>query len=677
MTTLVSSLSTDVKGQFASMQSRSYFTNDFDAIQVWNPPKATADTAGITGPAAAMGSPSSTAAGSCTTGTHLIRYRYKNSKTGYVSNPSDALTYTVTGAGAAQLTFNYGGPVTASADAKVDTIVVEMSPVNSPTYYVAATALNSASSVVVSISDSSLVQQANVSATTGDYGHEPPAIGAIMVPHRGRMFIFGATTRTRTSTTFTNSSTTVTGTNFSTKWAGRLIRAGSSAVAYEIASVTNSTTLVLTTAFAETTTTATASIFSKFPNRGKWSRVLYPEGFKDAEYARDFLQNRADQITAACSYGTDIYVFGSHSSERLTYNLDPAVGDGQVLPIPGDRGCFQQRCLAQADGEWYSWDRQGIYKVTANGPQHISGNIDITLLETVDYSQSDSFHACFEPIDRVLHFFHVRSGDSSPKYAACYEKDTGRWFFHRYLMGITGSGVVASSDGQVRMMIGDENGYTWFAGVSGSFDGVPPTSATVLTTTGTPTTTSIQVTDTLPTGTTTLAGVVVYDPNNGNTAVCSSNTADTLTTSAFASAPTGPEVWVGVIPFEVRTKWLTAPTLDNKKRPLYLSLKIIPGSSTGKLRVYYYLDFSTSPYVWTKPSGVTDPDSVTTVDGQNYAEVTLSTGTSKTDAQVSVPVPGDFWRALQIRFVNERPDGSLRIVSYDLIDGDGKPAYGE
>jgi hypothetical protein len=682
MTTLASSLSTDVKGCFAAMQGRPYFVNDFDVMKVWNAPKATADDAGITAPAGTIGAESA-AGGSTTNGSHEVRYRYRNSKTGYVSNPSGQRTVTVTG-GNGQLTFSIGGglDIEQSADAKVDTIVVEMTPVNSGDFYVAQTCANSASSVVVNIPDTSLIQQQLVKSTTGDFGHEKPPLFAILVAHRGRFFGFGTTTRTRSSVTFTNGSATVTGANFSTSWVGRLIRAAGSAVAYEITAVAGAGSLTIASTFAEATTTATASIFSKFPNRGYWTAALYPEAWKPLEQARDFLQNKADQITGALSNGSDIFLFGSRSAERFSYNVDPAVGDGQTMPIPGDRGVFNQRCLVQSEGEWYAFDRQGIYQVSPSAPSHVSGPVDATLTELVDFDYQDSFHGCWDPVDRLLCWFFVRAGDTSPKYAVIMEKDTGRWYFHRYLMGITGSAVVATSDGQVRMMLGDENGYTWFAGIEDSFDGVPPSSSTVLTTSGTPTTTAITVTNTLPTGSTTLAGVTVYDPVRGNTAVIASNTATDLTLAGggLATAPsTGQELWIGVIPVELRTKWLAGQSLDTKKRPVYLSVKLYPGATTGRLRVYYYLDFAVNPFTWTKGSADTFPDGVTITNGATYAEVALSGGATTTDGQVSVPVPGNFWRALQVRITSDRPDGALRILDFGFVASDGSevPALAE
>lgn len=673
MTTLVSGLSTDVKGCFAAMQGRPYFVNDFDSMKVWNVPKVTTDNAGIAAPVSVMGAPSATGAGNTTNGSHYIRYRYKNSKTGYVSNPSAQATVVVAG-GLGALTYTYGGPVIVSADAKVDTIVVEMTPVNSADFYVAGTAANSAANIIISITDASLIQQTLVKSTTGDFGHEPPPLGAIVLAHRGRLFSFGSTTRTRTSTTFTNGSATVAGTNFSTNWAGRLIRVAGSAVAYEILSVASSISLTLTTTFGQTTTTATATVFSKFPNRGYWTGALYPEGWKLLERARDFLQNRSDQLTAAISYGMDIYIMGSHSSERLAYNADPAVGDGQIIPIPGDRGAFNQRCLIQADGNWYSFDRQGIYRVSSGAPEHLSMQVDQTLTELVDYSYSDSFHGCYDPVDRLLVWFFVRSGETVPKYAVVMEKDSGRWYFHKYLFGITGSGIVATSDGQVRMMVGDENGYTWFTGIDGSFDGVPPTSSAVLNITGSPSATSITVTQTMPTGTTTLAGVVVYDPNSGSTAVVSSNTASILTLAGSGLVPTpttGAELWLGVIPVDIRTKWIVSKDQDDKKRPVYFTVKLYPGSTTGRMRVYYYLDFSLSPFAWTSSSADTFPDGVTVTSGSTYADIALSGGAAASDGEVSIPVPGNFWRALQVRITSDRPDGSFRLLEYGFILGDG------
>lgn len=672
MTQISSGLSTDVKVVFGAMQSRVYAADDFDSMKVWNPPSSSIDSAGISAPAAAIGTPT-TAAGNCTNGNHLVRYRYKNSKTGYYSDPSAAITVAVAG-GNGQLTFTItasggGGKIIRSTDTKVDTVVVEMTPVNSPTYYIAGTTLQTAGSIVISMADSSLIQQTNVQAVISDdgFGHEPPPLCAIVVPHKGRLFGIGATTRTRSSVTLTNGSATMSGANFSTNWAGRVVVISGETTAYEILSVTNSTTLTLTTNYAGSTSAAkTVYIVSKTPNRLYWTLPLFPEAWRVLSRARDCLQGKSDEVKGAWSYLGDLFLFGRASCERLSYTTDPGPLDGQFIPVPGTRGVFNQQCLVEAEGVLYAWDRQGIYALAGGTPKHLSANIDPTLVSMADFSYYADFHAGYDPVDRTLMFFFVRSGDTVPKYAACLSLETGEWSIASFRQGITASKAISDSNGQVRLLLGDENGYTWFYGVDGSYDGVASTSPTVVTTSGAPTQTSVTITGaTLPTGSTTLAGVIAYDPTTGYTAVIASNTASviTLTAPGFTSAPaTASELWLGSIPVDVRSKWWAdqrGPA--DKKRP-YLRLSVFPGAATGKCRVYLYRDFSSTPTsVGTNSTGL--PDGVTA--NSTYLEIDLDGGSG--DGYVDVPMPSEYARWWQWRITSDRPDGAFRLLNCEFI----------
>lgn len=667
MTTLSSSVNATNRGCFYSAGPRVYYTDCFTAVQTWDGIDSQSRDAGITGPSGAIGSPS-TAAGNTANGNHRIRYRYRDSKTGYVSNPSDELTVTVSG-GNGQLTFDIGTSGTdiiRSTDAKVDTIDVEMTPVNGQIFYRAATALNSASSVVVSITDASLTQGINASSAyglseNGDvFSHEKPPIAAIGVFYQGRIFLGGDLPYTITAT-FTNASTSVTGTGFSANWAGRVVRAGSDTVAYRIATAT-ATTLTLEAAYGGSTGSKSAVVYSGTPNRIYYSRALMPESFYASRFARDVLQNRGDQLVAMFGRPDALYLFGRYSSERLLFTADPSATTSKLEPVQGNRGAFQQRVLVEAEGELFAWDRQGVY-LTGPRPTHLSGAIDTFLTEEVDYSASAKFHASYDPVDRTLYFFYVRTGDSQPKYAACFDLDTKQWHVAKFLVGITASAVVPTSDGQVRMMLADENGYTWFMGVEGSFDGVPPANATVVTTTTGNTTTVVNVTGTTLDTTDGLAGAVLYHPTTGEARVIASNTASAITVaSAFSNAPASSiEMYIGHIPFEWRSKWMVSKGLESQKRPLGLAISLFPGSATGKMRVYYYEDFSTTPVALSAVSGDSWADGVAITDGNSYVEIDLDAGSG--DGFVMAPMPGSWKRALQVRITSERPDGDLRILS--------------
>ena len=429
--------------------------------------------------------------------------------------------------------------------------------------------------------------------------------------------------------------------------------------------------MTLAVAWSGSTGSYNAKVIKRFPNRGYYSRLFYPEQFFTSSWARDFLANKSDQVRAVAGRKDGLYVFGLTNAERLIFNADPSAAAGAVLsPIQGRRGCFNQWCWVDVEGELYAWDRQGMW-IVGEVPKPISEPIDEILRAYVDFAETDQFHASYDPEQRIVMFFFVQSGDTVPKTAACFEIDTGRWFLDTFLQGITASQVVATDDGEVRLMLGDENGYSWYFSIDGAFDGPPPTTETVLTVTGSPSTTVIPVNETLPTAAPALNGVMLYNPLTGESRYISSNTASQITVaSAFSAAPdVDQELYLGPILFEYRTKWWVGNGQETRKDPPYLLIKMFPGSSTGTMRVAFYADFATSPSQLTKFVTDDEPDGISVTDGAYYLTITLSGSddADETDGVVSVPVPIQWKNAIQARITSSRPDGDLRILDAQFV----------
>jgi hypothetical protein len=665
MTTLLTGLNTTNRACLASINGRVYLANDFDPLKVMTPDAGY--NASIAGPAGSLGAPTATA-GNVTNGTHLVRYRYRDSRTGYVSNPSGAVSVTVSG-GNGTLTFDVTTDYTASTDSKVTNIDIELTPVNDSTFYRAQTALNTATAIAVSITDANLTQQVNADALYGsaetfdlDRNGVVPT-RSVIVAHRNRLF-FGVDTPYAITASFSSGSAAVQYVGAPAAWSGRLIQASGDTVNYEISSVA-SATLTLSAVYAGTTGDKTATVYSKFPNRIGYSALNFPEGTLLGTYERDVLLGRGDRLKAMFSQEDALYLLGLYSTDRLVFNTDPSALTSNLLPVKGNRGAFNQRVLIAAEGRLFSWDRLGMYEAGPM-PRHISNHIDPTLAEICDYTANVKFHGVYDPIERVLAWFFCISGETWPTFAAVVELDSvdtdPRWQFYEYRQGIVSSTIVASSDGQVRGWLGDENGYTWAFSTTNTFDGVYPTNPGVVTVAAGATTTVLPVDEALYT-TVTLGGAIAYLPSTGEERVVSTNTASTITlASALANAPAdGTEVWLGSFPVEYRTKWWAGQGMQNKKKPSYFYLMLYPGTATGKLQVYFYKDFSSQPYTF--PEAATDAsyigwDGVTFVGGVLTVDLDAGSG----DGFVSVNMPSDQWRVMQARVVSTKPDGTLRIL---------------
>lgn len=665
MTTLLTGLNTVNRACLAAINGRIYLCNDHDPMKVMTPDAAY--NASISAPSGTLGAPTATA-GNTTNGTHLVRYRYRDSRTNFVSNPSGAVSVTVSG-GNGTLTFDVTSDYTASTDTKVTNIDFEMTPVNDSTFYRAQTILNTATSAAVSITDANLTQQINADA---DYGSAENfdlnrngviPTRSVIVGHRNRLF-FGVDTPYAITASFSSGVATVNYSGGPQAWVGRLIQASGDTVNYEISAVA-STTMTLSAVYAGTTGSKSATVYSKFPNRIGYSALNYPEGTLLGTYERDVLIGRGDRLRAMASQEDALYLLGLYSADRLIFNTDPSATTSNLLPIKGNRGCFNQRCLVAAEGRLFSFDRLGFYEVLPI-PRHLSDHIDPTMAEICDYTANAKFHGVYDPIERVLVWFFNISGETWPTFAAAVDFDTidsdPRWQFYEYRQGIVSSTIVASSDGQVRAWVGDENGYTWAFSTTNTFDGIYPTNPAVLTVAAGATTTVLPVDETLYT-TVTMAGAIAYLPSTGEERLISTNAANSVTLATpLANAPAdGDVVWVGSFPVEYRTKWWVGEGMQDKKRPSYFYLMLYPGTATGKIQVYFYKDFSTQPYTFSQADTDTSyvgQDGVTFVDGV----LTIDTDGGSGDGFVSVNMPSDWSRALQARVISTKPDGTLRIL---------------
>ncbi len=261
--TVAAGLEAGKRNTAAIFRQHAYLANGWGPLRRWDGRDTSILDAGITGPSRVIDSwtptPTQGGGGSITAGVHGVRYRYLDSDTGYVSNPSEEREFDADGSKDAQFTVqaNGGGDATKierSADSKVDRIVIEMTLAGGTAWFKAGEFDQTDATMTVDISDAALSQE---SLFWPSEGHDPPPVSKYVVSHRGRLWCFGSVTHTTGTVAVTNGSATVTGT--STAWTtaalgtsgsppkfGRaFIRIGSDTDWYEIDFAASATSLTL------------------------------------------------------------------------------------------------------------------------------------------------------------------------------------------------------------------------------------------------------------------------------------------------------------------------------------------------------------------------------------------------------------------------------------------------
>lgn len=610
MATLYSAVSQGKRARFAVMGRKVYMTDGWRPMQVWNGLAATSSDAGITGPSQAVGAwapTPSTASGSCTAGTHKFRYRYLNSLTGYVSEPSNEVAIVVA-AGAEQLTFaidtSGSGNIIRSSDGKVDRIVVEMTLAGGQTFYKASEGLQSASTIVVSISDRTLANQTLrwPGRTSAEFGmHLVPPIASHVIAYRGRLFAFGQVVHELGTVALTNGSNGVTGTG--TDWTDavaspvtssfrnrtpRFFQRAGDATAYQIAEVTLSTALTLDRNYAGTTGSGLAyKIFTR-DNDVYYSLPSFPESFPALN---TFPGPEGGRLRAMIGHQQMLVMFTLSTMERITYTSDPGA-DGRKLNASTERGAVCQEVVLNVEETLYALDRRGFHSYDGGFPKPISRGIE-SYVARINFAQEAKFHGCFYPKLRAIRWWVAIDSDTEPKTYFQFDVDRQVWSVGHREVAVTGSALVPTASG-VAVLAVDENGNTWFDD-EGTTDGADALSDAQVRAAVGATTTVIPLRETLP-ASPALVGVPVWFEELDEARRITAHTTSQITVnSAFTRAPVFDEkLHLGRIKAKLRTKAFRSRA-EGKHSARYVYVHYVPLTESRKGRLRIYRNQSTSP----------------------------------------------------------------------------------
>jgi hypothetical protein len=695
--TLSTTYSPNHRPTAAEYRRMAYLSNGWDKCKRWNGRTAALEDAGIAGPSRVLDSwqPAPTeASGTGTIGVHVVRYRYMDSRTGYVSNASEEREVTMSST-KGKLTFTIGasgsgvGNIIRSTDSKVDRIVVEMTVVgDNDAFFKAAEGLNSAATIVVDIEDS-LLEEAEL--PWDDVGHEPPPVAKVIVSHRDRLWLFGQVVHEVGTASFTNGSLDVAEGSTAPDWRATALgdrtavpatypsvtffveRTGDGGAEYEIDTYDESLTkLIMKKVYAGVTGANVAYRIFTRANVIWISRPGYPESFQPLKFLNGPNNEMAGDLVAGVGYGSSMIFFSLSGMFQVAWDSDPLV-DSVYIPLSNKYGALSQRVALEVEGSVYSMDRLGWTQWQGVFPRLISRPVE-AIKNLIDYDRSELFHAVFFPNLRAIRWYVCYTGDTNyPQHYVQFDIDTNQWSTGALYHEVSESRLVPTQEGP-KVLLGDGHGHTWYADV-GTCDGCAEADSHKTAAAGC-TATVLQITGGgLPTtGGIGLAGCYLqWRKSNGTkeTARILSNTATAITlASALSAIPAAAEVfWIGPIPALLKTRAYSAASKRDKRRDRFFTVEFTPEASVRYYQVRAYQNLSATPQAWATVTGRNNPPGLVWPGGNTrYPTTDFLVDGSQTDAQAEVPLGSDWRRFVEVEVECEEPDAVVEIVSLE-IDG--------
>ena len=699
---LLSGISPSHRPHFAEYRRHAYMSNGWDPVYRWNGRSSVMELAGIVGPDQDLGTWVPVAvvpayvAGDTTIGLHRVRYRYQDSRTGYVSNPSVSVEINVLEDGV-QYPFTVettvgGGTlvdIRLSPDAKVDRLVLEATVADGTEFFLVDTfpLLDAAgaaiTSVIYSVGDAALE---HAFLPWDPDGHDVPPIGRWILSHRERLWIFSQVVHSTGNASPTNGAVEVAEGSIDPDWrvsglgdqdlvpkvfasVAWLIQFEGDTEAYEIDwydSVTPQ--LLLREPYPGTTKVDSAyKIFSR-ANLLWVSNPGFPEGFAPLTFINGPQGELSGEITACMGFQTALLVFSEQAMYRLTWDIGPQI-DPTLVPVSTKYGALSQRVVVNVETTVYTMDKLGWHSFGGVRDVHMSREID-ELLDLIDFSKLDLFHAVYLPRTRAIRWHVCYFGDVYPRHYFQYDLDTKSWGTGSFEVGISESRLVLTLGGP-RVLLGDENGWLW-AGDTGTADGCQGADSHLEVAAGTVPTSILVTRQDLEVGTFGMAGAVAYWVEGREARHVYANTANQISTDPFSVAPAvGDTILVGRVRAKLKTAAFSAARGARMvARQDYSWLLMNPTTELRHALVRFYEDGSADPKVdWgsvrSKGSvdGVESPGSVEGLSPSDW-RVSLNGGTRR------VPTGETFKRTLEIEIEIEEGDARVEIYGLELDSPD-------
>jgi hypothetical protein len=195
----------------------------------------------------------------------------------------------------------------------------------------------------------------------------------------------------------------------------------------------------------------------KEPSTLYYSEIDEPESMPEINQL--VLQNNdksQDHITALAPFGSHLAVLMSHEYHRLSYVSQPIIDAN--IQVAAYRGCVNQRCWDQMNGNLYALDTEGVWQADSGGTvDPISTSITSIFTKKIDWSKSTWFSVQSDHSNDTIKISVRYKGDGEgtwPTRQLVYSTLSKSWQEFRHPLPLVGTAAIRDVTGEMITVYG-------------------------------------------------------------------------------------------------------------------------------------------------------------------------------------------------------------------------------
>lgn len=337
-------------------------------------------------------------------------------------------------------------------------------------------------------------------------------------------------------------------------------------------------------------------------SRIRWSRLYEGTQYENYTWARrDIDPNDGDFITGIVTFKGSLVIFKQRSIHVMNGDVDDK--NFAVYPMVRGIGARAARSIVVTDDAIYFLSEcAGVYalRTLSDPPARVGAAIDGDTAQ-LEWPLADQFCAGFDICERQYLISATPAGATANTKTHVLNVETGAWGRYEFSTGIVmpkSYGSIRNADGEVKLHVGDANGYAYEFGTTATADGIG--SGTV---SGVVTSSASTVTATIATaaffatddGLKGLSATLVTAAGLVETREISSNTGSQVTvSSAWSVTIVGSTLYIGAIQATLSLNRVDL-SYHGQKSITQIEVELEKQTHTTPLQIGYSIDGDTPP----------------------------------------------------------------------------------